>query len=309
MLKLTSNQAICTSSILQCQLWTSTVEREKSATKEAISVLEKFVSSMYSNNRPTLGSCNARTVTKKRKTFSEETNTENIEKTQRNGADSAKAFGELVENVSSEVSMNVGSSLSLSLVKLTGSGLLLFTFTSNSFRHVVGVLSNILQALGSGDLKRPLWCNRIFPIQETCVLTEKNLQTVVSKLVQEYLGKEQESLERPIKFAVAYNRRGVEEIETKNSKSATDSKIPLLLDRESCFKIVAGAFKDVAKNSVVDLKSPEVAVIVELLPLSGVPNESVVAGVSILPHELIATKPRLCVKPLVSDTKATNKRN
>lgn len=43
------------------------------------------------------------------------------------------------------------------------------------------------------------WCNRIFPIQETCVLSKKNLEVVVSKLVQEYLGTEQENLERPIK--------------------------------------------------------------------------------------------------------------
>ena len=31
-----------------------------------------------------------------------------------------------------------------------------------------------------------------------------------------------------------------------------------LLDREACFKVVAGAVKAVAKNSVVDLRSPEV---------------------------------------------------
>lgn len=44
----------------------------------------------------------------------------------------------------------------------------------------------------------------------------------------------------------------------KKSKSTTDSKVLPLLDRDSCFKIVAGAFKAVAKNSTVDLKSPEV---------------------------------------------------
>ena len=44
----------------------------------------------------------------------------------------------------------------------------------------------------------------------------------------------------------------------KISKSCADSKVLAVLDRDSCFKIVAGAFKDVAKNSSVDLKSPEV---------------------------------------------------
>lgn len=43
------------------------------------------------------------------------------------------------------------------------------------------------------------WCHRIFPIQETCLLTEKNIKVVVSKLVQEYLGNEQDRLDGPIK--------------------------------------------------------------------------------------------------------------
>jgi len=51
----------------------------------------------------------------------------------------------------------------------------------------------------------------------------------------------------------------------------------------------------------------QVAVLVEMLPLSGVPLGSSVAGVSVLPAELISTKPRLCVKSLASDAKATKK--
>lgn len=62
------------------------------------------------------------------------------------------------EEVSLEVPENVKNhpSLSLSLVKLIRSGLLLFTFPSNNFHQVVGILSNILVALGSGNLKHPL---------------------------------------------------------------------------------------------------------------------------------------------------------
>lgn len=37
-----------------------------------------------------------------------------------------------------------------------------------------------------------------------------------------------------------------------------DTQGSILLDRDACFKIVAGAVKAVAINSVVDLKSPEV---------------------------------------------------
>lgn len=53
----------------------------------------------------------------------------------------------------------------------------------------------------------------------------------------------------------------------------------------------------------------QVAVLVEVLPLSGLPNKSVVAGVSVLPFNLITTKPKLCVKALVSDTKSTKKKD
>lgn len=43
------------------------------------------------------------------------------------------------------------------------------------------------------------WCHRIFPIQETCILAKKDLQLVVSKLVEDYLGKDQEKLQQHIK--------------------------------------------------------------------------------------------------------------
>ena len=43
----------------------------------------------------------------------------------------------------------------------------------------------------------------------------------------------------------------------------------------------------------------QLAVLLEVLPLSGIPNESVVVGVSVLPQMLFSSKPRLCVKALV----------
>ncbi|CAK9135437.1 unnamed protein product [Ilex paraguariensis] len=44
----------------------------------------------------------------------------------------------------------------LSLVKLTGSGLLLFTFPRDNSADVVDIVSNIAQSLESGSLKSPL---------------------------------------------------------------------------------------------------------------------------------------------------------
>lgn len=47
----------------------------------------------------------------------------------------------------------------------------------------------------------------------------------------------------------------------------------------------------------------QLCVLVELLPLSRIPNGSFVAAVSVLPHRLVSTKPKLCIKPLVPETK------
>lgn len=44
----------------------------------------------------------------------------------------------------------------------------------------------------------------------------------------------------------------------KTLKDTEGSKESTLMDRDQCFRVVAGAVKTVAKNSIVDLKSPEV---------------------------------------------------
>lgn len=153
-----------------------------------------------------------------------------------------------------------------------------------------------------------------------------------------------------MQFAVAYNRRGIDEVESKPCKSTSkDTNSVPLLDRNTCFGLVASVVKGIIADSVVDLKSPEVktnlkfqitflyifsyifdsklyalhfplilflffylltilmelqfAVLIELLPLSGIPNGSLVVAVSVLPHDLINTKPKLSIKPLILDAK------
>ncbi|RCV07727.1 hypothetical protein SETIT_1G268800v2 [Setaria italica] len=205
------------------------------------------------------------------------------------------------------MSENVDRASNLSLVKLSRSGLLFFKFPCGGL-HVVDMLTEIFHSLSSGKLKSPQWCHRIFPVQETCVLSEKDLHATVSKLFLDFL-RSKNNQDEPIKFAVAYNRRGIDETETKAQKNSNEgSNQQALMDREQCFKVVAAAVKSIAENSVVDLKSPEVAVLVEMLPVSGVPLGSSVAGVSVLPAELISTKPRLSVRSLASDAKATKKK-
>jgi hypothetical protein len=60
-----------------------------------------------------------------------------------------------------------------------------------------------------------------------------------------------------MKFAVAYNRRGIDETEMKPRKNNNEgSNQQALMDRDQCFKVVA--VKSIAEKSVVDLRSPEV---------------------------------------------------
>lgn len=282
-------------------LITCPFNREKSATKEAIPILDEHMALICTVDVDSSKPCNRNVIAKRRRTCLQD-------------ADSLDKKEKLIDHNLSQDSckdIEVASlppmedetakkSSNLSLVKLTRSGLLLFTLPNLNRYHVVATLSSIFQSLGSGNQKLPTWCHRIFPIQEICCLTEKELQAVATNLVQQFFSTHQNKPERPIKFAVGYNRRGIEETEMKNQKYT--STLPLL-ERSKCFEVVARAFKEVVENSLVDLKSPEVVVLVELLPLSGLPPESLMVGVSVLPCELVSTKPRLCVKPLATNTK------
>ncbi|KAJ0963880.1 hypothetical protein J5N97_029002 [Dioscorea zingiberensis] len=284
-------------------LVTCPIKREKSATKEAISILEEYARPLCGKNMDESVAMKRRKICPSEAEGGRDKCVERIE-----SGDVLKSCSEVTKEASissSEIDDSVKRSLGLSLVKLSRSGLLLLTFPSNNIHQTVDTLSCIFHSLGSGKLKAPHWCHRIFPIQETCILNEDDLRIVVSKLFKEYLANKEDKHETSIKFAVGYNRRGIDETMTKDGKSTDeDSKGLGLLDRDKCFEIVAAAIKAVANNASVDLKNPEVAVLVELLPISGIPQGSSVAAVSVLPHDLLTTKPRLCVKSLVSDSKA-----
>ncbi|KAH0863637.1 hypothetical protein HID58_080848 [Brassica napus] len=115
----------------------------------------------------------------------------------------------------------------------------------------------------------------IFPVQATCALTEKELQETVSKLVQ----------------------RGVEEAKGKIQKASEVLDQCPLLDRTKCFETVAAGVKAIVPDSVVDLN------------LRRIPNGSYVAAVSVLPHKLVSTKPKLAIKPLVPESKQKKGQN
>lgn len=273
-------------------LITCTIKREKSATKEAISILHKFVGPFNTGDK----NPDEDTTSKRRKVCTEDSEEcLDIKETA-----SASGDGKVPSSVKAETEKDGVSALSL--VKLTRNGLLLLTFPSNMSPDTVNIVSNIIQASESGTVSSPVWCHRIFPIQATCSLNEEELQEVVSMLVKKFVAAKQDKLERPLKFAVGFNRRGIEET-TFVKKNSNDSNAFSLLDRNKCFGVVASAVNHVVEDSVVDLRSPELSVLVELLPLSGVPNGSIIVAVSVLPRNLVSTKPRLCIKALTSNTK------
>ncbi|KAK8627640.1 hypothetical protein V6N13_135247 [Hibiscus sabdariffa] len=284
-------------------LITCTIKREKSATKEAMSIFSKYVGPFNGDTPGSSGSSDANADTKRRKICTEE-NDQNIA----NSVDSpeitngAGGIPKDDSSISAKTDKSEALEFVLSLVKLTRSGLLLLSIPVENSLDTIDVVSKIFCDLESGSLKPPLWCHRIFPIQATCTLNEKELHAVVSKLVQQYVNDKGNELASPLKFAVGFNRRGTEESQVKIPKDASkNSNLSVLLDRNKCFSVVAAAVKGIVSDSVVDLKSPEVSILVELLPLSGVPNGSIVVGVSVLPLNLVSTKPRLCIKPLVGE--------
>ncbi|KAJ0096259.1 hypothetical protein Patl1_15699 [Pistacia atlantica] len=302
------------SSILQRShsgfLITCTIKREKSATKEAITILQKYIASYYSDGSGSVKNSDTNGDAKRRKICTDEASEECA-----NGAESGGTKedpGGLPKDdcsSHSKVDTNTEYDFDMSLVKLTRSGLLLLTFPRENSYNVVGVVSNIVQSLDSGTLKSPLWCHRIFPIQSTCILKEVDLEATVSKLVLQFVNDKQNKLSRPVKFAVGYNRRGFDKTQMKTTKDTlNDSNLFAMLDRNKCFNVVAAAVKDVVSDSEVDLKFPELSILVELLPLAVPATEPLVVAVSVLPHNLVTTKPRLCIRALVSVTNAKNEK-
>ncbi|KNA16586.1 hypothetical protein SOVF_087870 [Spinacia oleracea] len=274
-------------------LITCPIKREKSATKEAISILGKYIDPSGNN---CLGASDSSEDVKKRKLGQGE-GASNITSESEFSKDGSQSFGATDDSVK--------QTPSLLLVKVTRNGLVLFTFPKGSSFDPVSIVTDVNQSLESGALKRPLWCNRIFPIQATCRLNETEVSTTVLNLVLKFVEDKSNRSSRPLKFAVSYCRRGIEETELKIAKDKiSDPNLCALLDRNKCFAIVAAAVKEAVSDSSVDLKSPEICIFIELLPLYGMPKGSLVVAVSVLSQDLVSTKPRLCVKSLVLDPKA-----
>lgn len=70
-------------------------------------------------------------------------------------------------------------------------------YTSKTLQSVISV--PFFLVLKEGILFGCSWCHRIFPIQATCCLKEKELQEVVSALVKKFVADKQNQLGRPLK--------------------------------------------------------------------------------------------------------------
>uniref|UniRef100_A0A2P2KF42 Uncharacterized protein LOC105123696 isoform X1 n=1 Tax=Rhizophora mucronata TaxID=61149 RepID=A0A2P2KF42_RHIMU len=116
-------------------LITCSIKREKSATKEAMSILEKY-----------LGSHNCGS--------SENTNAKRRKRTE---GEIDGTFAKGVEgNTIRDADTTAETVFGLSLVKLTRSGLLLFTLLGENSLDSVDIVSKIFQCLELGSLKSPL---------------------------------------------------------------------------------------------------------------------------------------------------------
>ncbi|GBG90729.1 hypothetical protein CBR_g51236 [Chara braunii] len=194
--------------------------------------------------------------------------------------------------------------LRFSLVKMACMGVVMFCLPEGSSICPVAVVSQILEDARAG---RPRWCQRIHPVQTTCPLEGEAIGSEVHKLMSAFLerrrrdGDEQST----VKFAVGYKSRanagqGGSLLPGKGGQKAAAE----VLGRAECIVVVASAVEQAVTcaglKAVVDLTSPEVAVMVEVVPVAGA--RSALCALSILPSAMITTKPKIAVRLLAASS-------
>ncbi|CAM6088513.1 unnamed protein product [Calypogeia fissa] len=205
-------------------------------------------------------------------------------------------------NRSHEDILNVDGN-EFSLVKLATMGVIYICTSRKPPVSVINIVSRIVKDVQTGVRAAPKWCHRIVPVQATCSMKREELRGVVSHLVKGHVRGHGPSFEHPINYAVAFNRRGTD---VANS-CATDSSETTVLSRDECIKIVTSAVELVTTAVQVDLTSPQMVVNVELIPVAGA-QSCLMCAVSVLPGDLIVSKPKIHVKPLVAFNPISKKR-
>lgn len=189
------------------------------------------------------------------------------------------------------------------LLKMAQKGIISIFLESSISDDPVNVLSKVLEDIENGVKNPPQWCQRMVPIQASCVFSKESLTSVVVKLVKQHLGESLPSGEQPLKYAIGYNRRGIEATGVNRSKLPQDFEV---LGRMDCIHLVTDAVAKAAPHTAVDLRAPQMIVILEVIPLAGV-QDSPICGVAVVSGGVMNTKPKLCVKPLIPTSHRSKK--
>ncbi|KAJ7566766.1 hypothetical protein O6H91_02G117600 [Diphasiastrum complanatum] len=197
----------------------------------------------------------------------------------------------------SDCSTVVDYASQFSLVKLATNGIIFLSIPEGASTDTVAVLCKILVDLEAGRLKPLKWCHRILPVQATCSLNRENLYKITLKLVKDFLNRVNMSKEFSLQFAVASNWRGVNVNQANSDRVSGMSHNQTMLGKNECIEVVVEAVHEVTIQATVNLLEPQMVVIVELLPVAGLQSDTLCV-VSVLPGELMSTKPRLCIRSL-----------
>lgn len=179
------------------------------------------------------------------------------------------------------------------LLKMAQKGIVSIFLENGISDDPVNMLSDVLEDIENGVRKPPQWFHRIVPVQASCALLRESLSAVVFKLVKQHLEESAPTAEQPLKYAIGYNRRGIEAKED-------------VVGRMDCITLVAQTIAKASPHIVADLGAPQMVVIIEVIPLVGVQG-SPICGVAVLSGELVNVKPKLCVKPLSSACRRSKK--
>ncbi|DBA91513.1 TPA: hypothetical protein ACH3X1_003137 [Trebouxia sp. C0004] len=133
-------------------------------------------------------------------------------------------------------------------------------------------------------------------------MTEQALTSAAQRLAKLHAKQAVEaSGDKLVKFAVAYKSRGSSNKAKQGGTIASDSpQQPGPANRQQVITLVAAAVEETVVSAGgkvhVDLKHPQVVILVEVLPISAMS----VCAISWVPASMTVLTPKLMIKPLVS---------
>lgn len=173
----------------------------------------------------------------------------------------------------------------------------------------ITVVRQIMDDLQAGTLATPEFCERIIPVQITCSMTQQALTSATQRLAKLHAKQAVEaSGDQLVKFAVAYKSRGSSNKAKQGATIAPGSPQQQgPANRQQVITLVAAAVEEAVLNAGgtvhVDLKQPQVVILVEVLPISA--TSLSLCAISWVPASMTVQTPKLMIKPLVSSQPPT----